>query len=199
MEYHPPGGDLLIINSNSSGGGGLPGQLGVGVMARLLYYPAWPCADLLVTLLEQLVPISMVPQPLFTRQLAFLMYQLHAGQPETPLPLLGRWGLALGRLSQARISNQAAGGSGRCVWVSGQHCGRRLAAWPTLPTEKQARGGGQAAPAAGRGKHLPAPGTVTEASVCYPEVGTEGLGSTLALEKQAHGPEDSGPEGWMGR
>lgn len=151
------------------------------------------------TLSQQLVPISTVPRPLFTRQLSFLKYQLHAGQPETPLPLLGRWGLALGRLSQARISNQAAGGSGLCVWVSGQRWGRRLAAWPTLPTEKQARGGGQAAPVAGRPKHLAAPWTVTVASVCYPEVGTEGLGSTLALERQAHGPEESGPEGWMGR
>lgn len=59
--------------------------------------------------------ISTVPWPVFTRQLSFLKYQLCAEQPETPLTLLGRWGWHLGRWSQERISNQAAGGRLRAV------------------------------------------------------------------------------------
>ena len=44
----------------------------------------------------------MVPWPMFARLLSFLKYQLCAERPETPLTLLGRWGLALGEVEPGK-------------------------------------------------------------------------------------------------
>lgn len=131
----------------------------------------------------------MVPWPMFARQLSFLKYTncVQSGRKLLSHCWAGG-GWHLGRLSQERISNQAAGGSEPCARASRQPSVE--GAWqhgPPSPLRSRQEVAGGAAPAAGRGEHLPAPGTVTATSVCCPEVETEGLGSTLTLEKQARG------------
>lgn len=76
--------------------------VGVGEGSMALSYPAWPCTALLAVPSQSRVPISTVPWPVFTRQLSFLQYQLCAEQPETPLTLLGRRGLALGEVEPGK-------------------------------------------------------------------------------------------------
>lgn len=92
--------------------------------------PSLACEDRLVTLSEQLVPFPRCPGPCSQGSFSPLKYQLRAERPETPLTLLGRWGWHLGRWSQERISNQAAGRRLRAV-CPGQQLGR------PLPAEEQ--------------------------------------------------------------
>ena len=103
----PPRRRLLIINSNSFWG--LPGQSERRRRRGSVTQPG-PVKTARHTRFRAAGPIPTVPWPVFTRQLSFLKYQLCAEQPEPPLTLLGRWGWHLGRWSQERISNQAAGG-----------------------------------------------------------------------------------------
>lgn len=98
----------------------------------------------------------------------------------------------MGRLSQERISNQAAGGSELCAQASGQRQGKALGsmACHSPPRSEREVVVGGAAPAAGRGGHPPEPQTVTVISDTL-KWGTQRVWvSTLTLRSRHLGAQD---------